>query len=290
MPLPNLAKRILFAVGAIPVVLAAVWIGGDALALLLAVASALAAWELARLARAAGYAPFAGAATASAGLLPIAVRGYVTGAFAPPLLSLGFMVLLALVAAMLFRRAPDQRPLGAAAVTLFAVLYTGGTLSFAYGLRYHMYTISAAAGTALLVFPLVITWVTDTAAFFAGRAFGRRKLMPTVSPQKTVEGALGGLVAAMLVAWGYMLWVLVPAASLAMRPVVAVLVGAAISIAAQVGDLAESLLKREAGMKDSSQLIPGHGGVLDRLDSLFFAIPAAFFLFTLPSVLIPVVR
>ena len=290
MPLPNLAKRVLFAVVAIPVVIAAVWFGGDALALLLAVASALAAWELTRLARAAGYTPFSGAAIAMAGLLPIAVRGYVIGAFAPPLLALGFMVLLALVAAMLFRRAPDQHPLGAAAITFFAVLYTGGTLSFAYGLRYHMYTISAAAGTALLVFPLVITWVTDTAAFFAGRAFGRRKLMPTVSPQKTVEGALGGLIAAMLVAWGYMLWVLVPAASLAMRPVVAVLVGAAISIAAQIGDLAESLLKREAGMKDSSQLIPGHGGVLDRLDSLFFAIPAAFFIFTLPSVLIPVVR
>ena len=290
MPLPNLAKRVLFAVVAIPVVIAAVWFGGDALALLLAVASALAAWELTRLARAAGYTPFSGAAIAMAGLLPIAVRGYVIGAFAPPLLALGFMVLLALVAAMLFRRAPDQHPLGAAAITFFAVLYTGGTLSFAYGLRYHMYTITAAAGTALLIFPLVITWATDTAAFVAGRAFGRRKLMATVSPAKTFEGAIGGLIVAMLVAWGYMLWVLVPAASLAMRPVVAVLVGAAISIAAQIGDLAESLLKREAGMKDSSQLIPGHGGVLDRLDSLFFAIPAAFFIFTLPSVLIPVVR
>jgi phosphatidate cytidylyltransferase len=290
VPLPNLAKRVLFAVVAIPVVIAAVWFGGDALALLLAVASALAAWELTRLARAAGYTPFSGAAIAMAGLLPIAVRGYVIGAFAPPLLALGFMVLLALVAAMLFRRAPDQHPLGAAAITFFAVLYTGGTLSFAYGLRYHMYTITAAAGTALLIFPLVITWATDTAAFFAGRAFGRRKLMATVSPAKTFEGAIGGLIVAMLVAWGYMLWVLVPAASLAMRPVVAVLVGAAISIAAQIGDLAESLLKREAGMKDSSQLIPGHGGVLDRLDSLFFAIPAAFFIFTLPSVLIPVVR
>jgi len=290
VPLPNLAARVLFAVVAIPVVIAAVWFGGGALALLLAVASALAAWELCRLASAAGYAPFTWAATAIAGILPIAVWGYVLSEFAPPLLALGFIVMLAIVAAMLFRRAPDRRPLGAAAVTLFAVLYTGGTLSFAYALRYQMYTIGAAAGTALLLFPLVITWVTDTAAFFTGRAFGRRPLMPTVSPAKTVEGAVGGLIAAMLVAWGYVLWVLVPAASLAMRPMVALLVGAAISIAAQVGDLAESLMKREAGMKDSSHLIPGHGGVLDRLDSLFFAIPAAFFIFTLPSVLIPVVR
>ena len=290
MPLPNLAKRVLFAVVAIPVTIAAVWYGGDALALLLAVASALSAWELSRLARAAGYAPFAGAATALAGLLPIAVRGYATGAFAPPVLALGMVVLLALVTAMLFRRSASEHPLGAAASTFFAILYTGGTLSFAYGLRYHMYTIDPAAGTALLVFPLVITWVTDTAAFFAGRAFGKRPLAPNVSPAKTVEGALGGLLAAMLVAWGYMLWVLVPTASLAMRPAVAILVGAAISVAAQIGDLAESLLKREAGVKDSSQLIPGHGGVLDRLDSLFFAIPAAFFIFTFPNVLIPVVR
>ena len=290
MAISNLAARVLFAVVAIPVTIAAVWFGGDALALLLAVASALAAWELTRIARAAGYAPFAGAATLLAGLLPIAVRGYEMGVFAPPVLALGFAIVLALVAAMLFRRGPEGRPLGAAAVTLFAVIYTGGTLSFAYGLRYHMYTIGAAGGTALLVFPLVITWVTDTAAFFTGRAFGRRKLMPAVSPAKTVEGALGGLVAAMLVAWGYVLWVLVPAANLAMRPGVALLVGAVVSIAAQLGDLAESLLKREAGVKDSSQLIPGHGGVLDRLDSLFFAIPATFFIFTLPSVLIPVIR
>jgi len=175
-------------------------------------------------------------------------------------------------------------------VTLFAVLYTGGTLSFAYGLRYHIYVIDARAGSVLLLFPLVITWITDTAGFFAGRALGKRKLMPAVSPAKTVAGAVAGLIAAMLVAWGYVVWVLAPYASLAMAPLTALAVGAAISVMAQVGDLAESVLKREAGVKDSSHLIPGHGGVLDRLDSLFFAIPGMFFLLTLPHVLIPVVR
>lgn len=290
MPLSNLATRVLFAVVAIPVTVAAIWLGGNALAVLLGVASALAAWELCRLAVAAGYTPFAGAAAALAGLLPLAVRGYVAGAFAPPVLALGVVILLGILTAALFLRGPTQRPLGAAAVTLFAVLYTGGTLSFAFGLRHHIYVISDAAGTALLLFPLVITWATDTAGYFVGRALGRHKLMPSVSPAKTIEGAVGGLAAAMIVAWAYTQWVLLPYASLTMTLGVTLVVGLALSVVAQVGDLAESLLKREAGVKDSSNLLPGHGGVLDRLDSLFFAIPAMFFVLTLPHVLIPVVR
>ena len=290
MAVSNLAARVLFAVAAIPIVLLAIWLGGDALAVLLAVAAALAAWELCRIAAAAGYTPFAGAGVALAGLLPIAVRGYVSGAFAPPVLALGAVILLAIATGALIRRDPTRHPLGAAAVTLFTVLYTGGTLSFAYGLRYHIYVLDARGGAALLVFPLVIVWLTDTVAFFAGRAFGRHKLMPQVSPGKTVEGAVAGLAAGMLAAWAYAKWALVPLASLGMLPITALLVGAAVSVAGQAGDLTESLFKREAGVKDSSHLIPGHGGVLDRLDSLFFAIPAMFFLLTLPHVLVPVVR
>ena len=290
MALPNLATRVLFAVVAIPVVIALIWLGGGALALLLGVASALAAWELCRLAAACGYTPFTGVATALAGLLPLAVSGYMSGTFAPPVLALGAMILLAILFGALFARGAGRHPIGAASVTLFAVLYTGGTMSFAYGLRYHIYVIDARAGAALALFPLVLTWITDTAAYFVGKAVGKRKLMPAVSPGKTWAGAVGGLVAGMLAAWGYVVWVLVPIASLAMAPLTAFLVGAAISFMAQVGDLVESVFKREAGVKDSSHIIPGHGGVLDRLDSLFFAIPGMFFLLTLPHVLVPVVR
>jgi phosphatidate cytidylyltransferase len=288
--LSNLATRVLFAVVAVPVVIAAIWMGQGALALLIAVASALAAWELCRLAVAAGHAPFTWGATIAAGVLPLAVRGYREGSFVPPVLALGAMALLATLLAALFLRGPERRPLSAVAITVLAVLYTGGLLSFAYGLRTHDYIIDARAGTALVMYPLVITWTTDIAAYFVGRAFGRRKLMPSVSPAKTVAGAVGGLAAAIIMSWAYVKWVLVAQASLGMAPWIALSVGAAISLAGQLGDLVESMLKREAGVKDSSRIIPGHGGVLDRLDSLFFAIPVTYFLFTFPHVLIPVVR
>ena len=133
----------------------------------------------------------------------------------------------------------------------------------------------------------MLTWVTDTGAYFVGRSVGRHKLIPSVSPGKSVEGALGGLVLAIVAAWLYERTVLVPVAHLAFVPGAALLFGAVVSAAAQVGDLAESLIKREAGVKDSSHVIPGHGGVLDRLDSLLFVLPTAYWLLGLLR-LIPV--
>ncbi len=120
----------------------------------------------------------------------------------------------------------------------------------------------------LVLYVMVLIWIADSGAYFVGRAVGRHKLAPRTSPGKSWEGALGGLFAAALWAWG---------AALVLRPeaapwgfVALSLVVVAVSI---VGDLLESLLKREAGVKDSSQLLPGHGGVLDRIDSLTAAAP-----------------
>ena len=173
--------------------------------------------------------------------------------------------------------------------------YTGATLGYGYLLRYHPYAVGRAAGAALLALPLILTWTSDIGAYFVGRALGRRKLIPAVSPGKTWAGAIGALVACMLVAWVYQRWVLVPYATLALRPLApafaasgALIFGAVVSVAAQVGDLAESLIKRESGVKDSSHLIPGHGGVLDRLDSLFFVLPVAYLAFD--WLLIPALR
>ena len=290
----ELALRILFSVVAAPLALWIVLAGGAPLAALLAVVSAIGAWEFYRIARSSGARPLDDAGIALAGLVPLAVHAHYLGllAFRP---ALAAVVALALLAATIWLRGVDGRPLGAAATTLLGVAYTAGMLSFGYAIRYHdvvrgydlvaaheiglgPFGFRIAPGGVLLIFPLVITWASDIGAYFVGRAFGRRKLIPSVSPGKTVAGAVGGLAASMLVAWLYARSVLVPVASLGFTPWGALAFGAVISVAAQVGDLFESLLKREGGVKDSSRILPGHGGVLDRFDSLIFVLPVAYLL------------
>ena len=128
-------------------------------------------------------------------------------------------------------------------------------------------------GGLLICFLLLTIWATDVGAFFVGRRWGKHKLAPLISPGKTFAGFWGGLLAATLTSGGMAYTV-----SLPFGWVEGFLFGGILSIIGQVGDLAESLLKREACVKDSSQLIPGHGGLLDRLDSLLFAIPAFYLL------------
>jgi phosphatidate cytidylyltransferase len=288
--LSNLAARVLVAVIAIPLVIGVVYVGGVLLALTLGIAAALAARELYGVAEHGGYTPLTRTGTTLAFLLPLGVHYFHTGQFVPPEIALGAIVILAIFALVLFRRSPEQHPLGAAAITLLGVLYTAGFLSFAYALRYHNYVVTARAGSALVFYPFVLTWISDTAGYFVGRAFGRSKLMPSVSPGKTREGAVGALVFCMLASWAYAHWVLVPFASLGVRTGIALAIGAAIGVSVQLGDLVESLLKREGHVKDSSHLLPGHGGMLDRIDGMLFALPVAYFLFTFPHVLLFVNR
>ena len=300
----ELALRILFSVIAAPLALWIVLAGGAPLAALLAVVSALGAWEFYRIARGSGTRPLDDVGIALAGLLPLAVHAHYLGLFAlRP--ALGAVVALAILASTIWLRGVDGRPLGAAAATLLGVAYTGGMLTYGYAIRYHdvvrgydlvgarhlalgPLAIRVPPGGALLIFPLVVTWASDIGGYFVGRAIGGRKLIPSVSPGKTVAGAVGGLVASMIVAWLYARSVLVPVASLGFSPWGALGFGAAISVAAQVGDLFESLLKREGGVKDSSRIIPGHGGILDRVDSLIFVLPVAYLL--LGWLPIPVIR
>ena len=285
MALSNLASRVLVAVIAIPLVIAAVFVGGVIFALLLGIVSALAARELYGIAEHGGYTPLARTGTLGAFLIPLGVHYFREGRFVPPEIALGAVVIVALFALVLFRRTAEEHPLGAVAVTLLGVMYTAGFLSFAYALRYHNYIVTARAGSALVFYPLVLTWISDTAGFFVGRTLGRAKLMPTVSPGKTRAGAVGALLFCMLASWAYAHWVLVPFANLGLRTGTALVLGALIGISVQIGDLVESLLKREGGVKDSSHLIPGHGGVLDRIDGMLFALPVTYFLFTFPHVL-----
>ena len=291
----ELTRRVLFSLVAAPIALGAIWYGDWALAALLAVAAALAANEYFGIARAAGHEPFALTGSALAGMVPLALHARRLGVYNGDLGTIALVLVLGLFALSIWRRWPGGRPLGAVAVTAFGVVYAGVTLGYGYLLRYHPYAVGRPAGAALLALPLILTWTSDIGAYFVGRALGRRKLIPAVSPGKTIAGAVGALVLCMIVAWAYQRWVLVPAATLALRPLApalaasgALLFGAIISVAAQVGDLAESLIKRESGVKDSSHLLPGHGGVLDRLDSLFFVLPVAYLVFD--WLLIPALR
>ena len=120
--------------------------------------------------------------------------------------------------------------------------------------------IRERAGIDLLLWVFIVTWSTDIGAYFAGRRFGRRKLAPSISPGKTVEGLIGGIASATLLGGAWVFAVKLGMALLVLAPLMA--------IAAQAGDLFESSLKRRAGVKDSGNWLPGHGGVLDRLDGL----------------------
>ena len=274
----ELTKRVLAALVAAPLALVMVYLGGLPLAAFLAAVSVGCAWELFRIARAGGLDPLDPLGIPLAGAIPLAAYSATIGLYRPTL-GLAAMALLVILSAVIWVRGTHGHPLGAAAVTVIGVLYTGGLLSFGYALREYPYAIGNRAGTVLVAFPLVLTWASDIGAYFVGRAIGGRKLIPAVSPGKTVSGALGGLVTTIVVSWLYVRFALGPLASLTMTVPAALLFGAIISVSAQIGDLVESLLKREANVKDSSRLIPGHGGLLDRLDSLLFVLPVAYLLF-----------
>jgi phosphatidate cytidylyltransferase len=270
-----LARRVLVAAIAIPVAVAAGWVGDLALAAVLALLAGLGAWELFRFTRSTGTPALESIGIPLAALMPLGAHAVRIGWLDAPLAA-GGAVFVALTGAVLWARGPAERPLGSVAVTVFGVLYAGGTLACAYALRHHRFVVEPAAGTVLVFFPVALTWLSDTGAYFTGRAFGKHKLMPAVSPGKTVAGAVGAVVVSMIGAWAYNDLVLRPVAQLALAPWTALVFGAVISAVGQVGDLVESLFKREAGVKDSSTLFSAHGGVLDRLDSLYFAIPVAY--------------
>ncbi|MFL5469827.1 MAG: phosphatidate cytidylyltransferase [Gemmatimonadaceae bacterium] len=280
----ELTRRIIFAVIAAPASIAIVYFGDWALAILLSVLSALAAWELYRMARDSGAIPLEPAGIVLAALLPIAVHAQRLGVYT---LSLTAIVAMSLVlfASTIWLRGPAGKPLASVAVTVFGVMYAG-LFSYIYALRYHNYAVGAAAGTALVLLPVLLTWTTDIGAYAFGRTFGHKKLIPSVSPGKTVEGAIGGLALTIVICLLYVRFILMPYAQLGLTIQGAILFAIVVSVAAQTGDLAESLLKREAGVKDSSRIIPGHGGILDRFDSFLFVMPIAFLL--LGRLLLPV--
>ncbi|HEU5359346.1 MAG TPA: CDP-archaeol synthase [Gemmatimonadales bacterium] len=282
----NMTRRVAFAAVAIPLAGAVLWWGGWPLVVLVAAAGVLGTRELYDLARQMGVAPLAGLGLTAAALLP-PFAFLATGPAPSASVSavdaavLGLLVLLAVA---LWRRAPGEHPLPAVAVTFFGVLYTGALPCYLIVIRHGRFGVQSWGGLALVMFPLVVTWTCDTAAMFGGKFVGGPKLAPVISPGKTWAGAVAGVLGAVVVAPLYLRWALGPA-GIVLSAAQVVAFAAVLAVVGQLGDLAESLFKREAGVKDSSHLIPGHGGVLDRFDSLYFVLPAAAFIYRALGVL-----
>jgi phosphatidate cytidylyltransferase len=191
------------------------------------------------------------------------------------------ILLLATLGSAVFFRGPSGQPLASVAVTLLGPLYLGVTLGFAVLLRAFPGISDGEpgwSGALVGIFPLTVTWVGDTFAYFVGHRWGRKKLIPSVSPGKTVAGGIGGLVGSIVTAVAFSELLLNPYSGTGLSLAAAGALGLVIGAVGQVGDLAESLLKRGAGVKDSGALFPGHGGVLDRFDSVLFALPATYVL------------
>src|SRR5690348_11106236 len=270
----NLLVRIGVAVPAIAVTLAALALGGWWLAGLLAILGILGTREVYDLARRQGIEALEWVGFIAAALGPLATYWVKSYADWEPVVYAG-AVWLIVVLVVATARGPDHHPLTAVSVTVLGPLYASALLAFIVAIRHGPHVDAHPRGSvALAALPLVITWVCDTCAMAGGALIGGPKLAPVLSPKKTWAGAVAGMAGGALAAMVYGPLVLKRVAlGLPMWELAGI--GLITAFAAQVGDVAESLFKREVGVKDSSMLIPGHGGVLDRLDSLYFVLPVA---------------
>ncbi len=256
----NLFERAISAVVLLPLAIWLTWLGGWPFAGLVAVAAGVCAAELLLMSGPLKLAEWFGVAVAAAIPLLAAVHRGETllPSWAP--LGLAFAT-LALLGLLLFTHEQQgEVPVRAGRVTL-AWLYCGLLASTLVGLRVH-------GGTAWVVLAFVVTWANDTFAYFAGMFFGKHPLYAKVSPKKTWEGFAGGAAGSVVGA------LVIRATMLPELPLLhALLLGAGAAVLGPLGDFTESLLKRAAGVKDSGKLIPGHGGLLDRIDALLFVVP-----------------
>lgn len=279
----NLALRVYSALVFVPLILLISYIGGIAFVLLVGILVLLGLMELWSILE-------------SAGQKPLRMPGYVLAAAIlffssfysgePARIIAGFSLTVLLALLFLGASRIGGQVCGAIAVTVGGVLYVGWLFSHQILLRSDAARLLSpapthedTAGWLLLVFGYSLVWTCDTSAYFIGRRFGTRKLIPDISPGKTVAGGLGGLVFTVLVSLLFRRLFL-PELSVAM----ALFLGTVIGVLAQLGDIFESALKRRGGVKDSSSLIPGHGGILDRFDGVLFALPAIYYILLAGSV------
>ncbi len=237
----DLAPRILSALAMLAVGSGAIWVGGAVFAALAVVCTGLMIWELSRMTRGEGH----DASVLLGGLAAVvlALNLYIPHAYVLPLLLLPSLI-------------------GVIAPRRDAAVFMGYALVI-LAAGWALVALRQTAGLAPVLWLLAVVIASDVAGYFVGRALGGPKFWPKVSPKKTWSGTLGGWIAAALVGWGFHAAGQGAAALIWVSPLVA--------FAGQMGDIAESAIKRRAGVKDSSALIPGHGGLLDRFDALAFA-------------------
>lgn len=253
-----LTQRIISALVGIPLVVIAVWFGGIPLILLTGLIIVQGLREMTEMLAKLGLKPSLWLAVAGGLIMTAGSFLYKEGYPGPTITIILFMHLLATVALY-----PRYSLLDSAG-TMMGTMYVG-LLNYFYLLR------MLPDGWIWLIFTLTATWATDTMAYFIGMAFGRRRIAPALSPKKTLEGAVGGFAGSILVAAAFsFIYSFLPLSKV-------LLLGLALGAAAQVGDLLESAFKRQAGVKDSSDLIPGHGGILDRIDSTLFTAPLVYY-------------
>ena len=265
-------KRILTALVLIPIILVLVFLGPRwVITLVTAGVAVLAAWEYLGLAKQDG-------ATPPHVAVVVAIVALFAGNFEYPDLTAAIfgMLSLGLLVYCTFRSKVEQ-VMPDAAISVFCLVYVGLTLLALPALR------EETNGPSLVTFLLCVVWAGDTAALYVGRLWGRHKLAPTLSPNKTWEGTLGSVAGSLLAAGALLglahqleMW---NSAKLS-YPEEAwywLLLAVAVNVAGQLGDLTESALKRSAGVKDSGNLLPGHGGVLDRIDALLLAAPVLWY-------------
>jgi len=275
----SLAARVVSALVLLPVLIALVWWNVWSVVAAVTVAVVICLLELYGAFAAGGYRPRVGLGlcVALALVLATALRPLVAFDLLP--LALAGSIMASLIVEL--TRNDPVIALPAWALTLAGALYVGWLLSHFILLRQLDTPLAPAPLTALQIEPgaawlylvLAITFLQDTAAYFVGRSLGRHKLAPRLSPKKTWEGALGGLAGAIV---GSLLAILLLGLPISLG--LGALLGVVGGIVGPLGDLAESSIKRQVGLKDAGSIIPGHGGVLDRADSLLFTAPALYYL------------
>ncbi|SJZ64936.1 phosphatidate cytidylyltransferase [Selenihalanaerobacter shriftii] len=268
-----LNKRVISAIIGIPLLILILHIGGILFLLTVLLLAALGLNEFYRLASAKGVRPNRSLGLLS-GLFLLTVT-YLNSKqlliyFKPELIIISILFLL-LLNNLVGGKDQDKSALLDTAVTMLGILYVCGLLLYLI-LIYNFNLDGMQIGRKLVWLPILATWMADTAAYFTGLNFGKHKLAPNISPNKTIEGALGGIAGSLLIVLIYGSWL-----SIGIKE--RIVLGVLLAIVSQLGDLVESAFKRDAQIKDSGNIIPGHGGILDRFDSLLFTLPLVYYYF-----------